>query len=263
MASTTFIDNQTVIYAAWLNDVNNAVYNGIFSSSSITATNMICTGAASGAGFTSLINNTFASPGAIGNVTPNSGAFTTLTSTTTTSLGGTALAIRGLNFSHGEIVWVPESGTLNILNLCDSTGSNGSNYSLLVRGLASNGSTGANLAQVSFDTNSFLINGSEATTISQFAKSQSANGYQKLPGGTIIQWGLASAPDDSSATLTFPIAFPNACLSVTATMQMTSATSGSASVGVGGISTTGATLYGMISGPGYATGYAYWMAIGY
>jgi len=28
MASTTFIDNQTVIVAAWLNDVNSAVYDG-------------------------------------------------------------------------------------------------------------------------------------------------------------------------------------------------------------------------------------------
>lgn len=28
MASTTFIDNQTIIYASWLNDVNNLTYNG-------------------------------------------------------------------------------------------------------------------------------------------------------------------------------------------------------------------------------------------
>lgn len=90
MASTTFIDNQTTIYAAWLNDVNNAVYNGIFQSSSITATNMICTGTASGVGFTNLVNNTFASPAAIGSTTPNTGAFTTLSSTSlsTTSISG-------------------------------------------------------------------------------------------------------------------------------------------------------------------------------
>ena len=28
MASTTFIDNQTIIYASWLNDVNSLTYNG-------------------------------------------------------------------------------------------------------------------------------------------------------------------------------------------------------------------------------------------
>jgi hypothetical protein len=81
MASTTFLDNQTVIYAAWLNDVNNAVYNGIFVSPSITATSMICNGTASGAGFTNLINNTFTAPGPIGSVTPSTGAFTTLSAT--------------------------------------------------------------------------------------------------------------------------------------------------------------------------------------
>jgi hypothetical protein len=108
MASTTFLDNQTVIYAAWLNDVNNAVYNGIFASPSITATSMICNGTASGAGFTNLINNSLSSPGAIGSAVPNTGAFTTLSATTfsansisslTTPLsranGGTGLSAAG------------------------------------------------------------------------------------------------------------------------------------------------------------------------
>lgn len=96
MASTTFIDNQTTIYAAWLNDVNSAVYDGVFQSSSITATAMVCTGTASGAGFTNLINNTFSSPGAIGTGTPNTGAFTTLTATGFTATTITANSITGL-----------------------------------------------------------------------------------------------------------------------------------------------------------------------
>lgn len=103
MASTTFIDNQTTIYAAWLNDVNNAVYNGNFVSTTLTAPTMICTGTASGVGFTNLINNTFSSPAAIGNTTPNTGAFTALTATSLTGLttplsiaqGGTGLSSAG------------------------------------------------------------------------------------------------------------------------------------------------------------------------
>lgn len=43
MASTTFIDQQTVIYAAWLNDVNNAVYNGTFPNGTINPTTVNCT----------------------------------------------------------------------------------------------------------------------------------------------------------------------------------------------------------------------------
>ena len=45
MASTTFIDNQTVIYAAWLNDVNNAVYNGVMPATTYTFNNIVATNA--------------------------------------------------------------------------------------------------------------------------------------------------------------------------------------------------------------------------
>ncbi len=37
------------------------------------------------------------------------------------------------------------------------------------------------------------------------------NGYQKFPNGLILQWGYAPA----SSTVTFPVAFPNACKSIT------------------------------------------------
>lgn len=44
-------------------------------------------------------------------------------------------------------------------------------------------------------------------------QSLSSNGYQKLPGGLIIQWGAATVTTDSNgnATITFPIAFTTAC----------------------------------------------------
>lgn len=38
-------------------------------------------------------------------------------------------------------------------------------------------------------------------------------GYQKLPGGLILQWGLGGlAAGAGTGTFSFPIAFPNACL---------------------------------------------------
>jgi hypothetical protein len=43
MASTTFIDQQTVILASWLNDVNNTVYNGNFPNGIVNATTVNCT----------------------------------------------------------------------------------------------------------------------------------------------------------------------------------------------------------------------------
>lgn len=86
MASTTFIDQQTVIVAAWLNDVNNAVYNGVFPNGSLSLTNLSVSGSVSGSGFTTLVNNTLSAPGAIGSVTPNTGAFTTLNATSSLTL---------------------------------------------------------------------------------------------------------------------------------------------------------------------------------
>ena len=91
MASTTFIDNQTTIYASWLNDVNTAVYTGVFPNGSLSLTTLNVTGAVSGAGFTSLINNTLSAPGAIGSATPNTGAFTTLSATAVTATSITGL----------------------------------------------------------------------------------------------------------------------------------------------------------------------------
>jgi len=46
------------------------------------------------------------------------------------------------------------------------------------------------------------------------AQSTSSNGYITFVGGIIIQWGYFSSGDTSVTTVTFPIAFPNACHSV-------------------------------------------------
>jgi len=47
-----------------------------------------------------------------------------------------------------------------------------------------------------------------------FTASLSGNGYQKLPSGLIIQWGILSAPPGQTQ-VTFPIAFPTYCSVVT------------------------------------------------
>ena len=99
MASTNFVDNSTVIYAAWLNDVNNAVYNGVLQANTFTTQNLVVNGTATGAGFTNLVNNSLVSPGAIGSSTPNTGKFTTLQ--------GTALSANSLYIT----------GTSNLTNL--------------------------------------------------------------------------------------------------------------------------------------------------
>jgi hypothetical protein len=56
----------------------------------------------------------------------------------------------------------------------------------------------------------------DSGTFPAAAGTQTTNGYQKLPNGLIIQWGVTSTTT-SPQTVTFPIPFPNACFNVQAT----------------------------------------------
>jgi hypothetical protein len=62
-----------------------------------------------------------------------------------------------------------------------------------------------------------------AASVADFANSLAENGYQKLPGGLIMQWGRA----ETDGTVTFPIPFPSAVYNVQATTnyKQTSASS--------------------------------------
>lgn len=46
--------------------------------------------------------------------------------------------------------------------------------------------------------------------MASFAAVHSSPGYQKLPGGLIIQWGSIGSDSNGTVTFTFPVAFPNA-----------------------------------------------------
>ena len=70
---------------------------------------MVCTGTASGTGFTNLINNSLSSPGAIGNGTPNTGAFTTLSASTFTT--SELATLNSLSVSGSTTLVAPNLGT--------------------------------------------------------------------------------------------------------------------------------------------------------
>ena len=55
-----------------------------------------------------------------------------------------------------------------------------------------------------------------------FAASLTANGYQKLPSGLIVQWGSAAAGGGVGLAVTFPITFPNAVFSLAGLAQAVS-----------------------------------------
>ncbi|EEW1931076.1 phage tail protein [Escherichia coli] len=59
-----------------------------------------------------------------------------------------------------------------------------------------------------------------------FASSLSSTGFQKLPSGLIIQWGIVSGA--SNYTVTYPVTFPNRSLALLAVPHTTSVASISA-----------------------------------
>jgi hypothetical protein len=100
-------------------------------------------------------------------------------------------------------------------------------------------------------------------------KTHSTNGYQKLPGGMVMQWGSWSGATTANNTnnVTFPISFPNACLNVQGTITGITGTG----AGYGPYINT-STLdvasfdFGVVASGGGFVAVAtsiYWFAIGY
>jgi len=58
-----------------------------------------------------------------------------------------------------------------------------------------------------------------------FTASLSSNGYQKLPSGLIIQWMYGVNTTAGDITITYPISFPNAVVSVVGTQVLSSTSS--------------------------------------
>jgi hypothetical protein len=89
--------------------------------------------------------------------------------------------------------------------------------------------------------------------LSEFSSDKIAAGYQKFPGGLMIQWGVTGVivPISSGATasVTFPEPFPNLCFQVFPGIYGNSAvaTSATGQPGTGNYSTTGFDLYNRTS----------------
>lgn len=110
-----------------------------------------------------------------------------------------------------------------------------------------------------------LLNDAKALTPKKLANAfggsnqgLTANGYQKLPGGLIIQWGQTNVSNNGT-TVTFPVAFPTACLNVMMTDREAAATVQYVCA-IQGTPTT-VSFVGQSSFVGLNT--VFWLAIGY
>ena len=122
-------------------------------------------------------------------------------------------------------------------------------------------------------TNIKTINGSSILgsgnivlgTLSDAGSSFTANGYQKLSNGLILQWGSVVVTASTVVNVTFPISFPNSCLAIfqSNSGKTQSPTSGRQDFASTTFSWTAngfsVAQYNAVS----ATAYQVWFAIGY
>lgn len=99
--------------------------------------------------------------------------------------------------------------------------------------------------------------------MNSFGNSLTANGYQKLPGGMIIQWGSFSvSPTGGSVRtvdITLPVAFPAACRSVNALISTNDPSARSVGFDIGSTNRTKIRF----TYTSATTNSIYWMAVGY
>ena len=96
--------------------------------------------------------------------------------------------------------------------------------------LSSNAITTINLVSENIEINTLSSNTITANIFTNFIgtnQSLSNDGYQKFPGGLIVQWGNFLSPSSGGqATVTFPIPFPSICTSVQVTKRDDGSTGG-------------------------------------
>ncbi|EIA9362905.1 hypothetical protein K7116_001420 [Salmonella enterica] len=99
--------------------------------------------------------------------------------------------------------------------------------------------------------------------MNSFGNSLTANGYQKLPGGMIIQWGSFSVSPTGGSVgtvdITLPIAFPAACRSVNALISTNDPSARSVGFDIGSTNRTKIRF----TYTSATTNSIYWMAVGY
>lgn len=108
-----------------------------------------------------------------------------------------------------------------------------------------------------------LVNGVPLSNFIGSNQSLTTNGYQKLPGGLILQWGKLAAVNLNQTfySVTYPIAFPTNALNVQATVSYLTFVTGSLNSVVKDITKIGFSVGGDHTSD-TRTGDIYWFAIG-
>lgn len=179
---------------------------------------------------------------------------TGVTGTLLASNGGTGVAtLTGLAYGNGTSAMTAATSTQVVSTISDGalSGSKVTDASITAAKLAS-GVAVSNIGYTPLGSSNFT--GSN--------QSLSTNGYQKLPGGLIIQWGRYNNTSAGQPVVSFPISFPTACFNIQSTIEFGTAGSSlnAGSIYVVSKSTSSVTFNDANYGANY---FINWVAIGY
>ncbi|KUG24584.1 hypothetical protein ASZ90_005614 [hydrocarbon metagenome] len=113
---------------------------------------------------------------------------------------------------------------------------------------------------IAYDGTNYQVKNSNIS----YTNSLAANGYQKFPGGLILQWGDVSATmaDNNTLEVSFPIEFPTACLMASATAKGAN-DEDNLWAQISTKSKTSVTVRTQNAGEGFDIPGFFWFAIGY
>lgn len=96
-------------------------------------------------------------------------------------------------------------------------------------------------------------------------KDVTGDGYWKLPGGFIVQWGskTSSGTSANNAAITFPFEFPTAALRVLTNVSGGGSVDGTFTIQTGAATTTGCQCTTYLNGSKASGMVVLWLAIGY
>ncbi|WP_145927129.1 hypothetical protein [Jeongeupia sp. USM3] len=101
-----------------------------------------------------------------------------------------------------------------------------------------------------------------AVNLGQFQSSIATSGYQKLPSGLILQWGIATILGGATATpITMPIQFPHAGFSMTMTWVQASQVTSSPPIYMGGFASQ--SQFNAFTNQSVGSFGTFWIAIGW
>jgi hypothetical protein len=189
------------------------------------------------------------------------------------SVSGTLDGWQLASFSGGTLIGTASitGGTITgITDLAIADGGTGASTAATAFANLKQAATTSATGVVELADNTEALAGSDTTRAVTSAglassKSYAASGYQKFPGGLIIQWGVSgSLSADANTTLSLPITFPTTGLVATGTILNSSTTDDDTAVRVLGLTTTQITLRAEgMSANHSGTRYINYIAIGY